>query len=124
MWSHDDLVPVYVSLLFVISRYKSTPAVLFWQWANQSFNALVNYTNRNAKSTLSTSVESIYPHSFALLQDLVTAYAGAVTGALGLATGLKAYFSRKQVSSLAQKMVPLGAVAVANAINIPMMRQK
>ncbi|KAK5967869.1 Tricarboxylate carrier, partial [Trichostrongylus colubriformis] len=41
--------------------YKSTPAVIFWQWANQSFNALVNYTNRNAKSAMTT-------------QDLLVAY--------------------------------------------------
>ncbi|CAJ0584006.1 unnamed protein product, partial [Mesorhabditis spiculigera] len=90
--------------------YKSTPAVLFWQWANQSFNALVNYTNRNAKSSLSTT-------------DLVTAYAGAVTGALAMATGLKAYFAKRQVSTILQRWVPFSAVAVANAINIPMMRQ-
>ncbi|KAL6723021.1 tricarboxylate carrier [Ancylostoma duodenale] len=90
--------------------YKSTPAVVFWQWANQSFNALVNYTNRNAKSALTT-------------QDLLVAYSTAVTGALGLAIGLKQYFAKREVSSLAQKMVPLAAVAVANAINIPLMRQ-
>ncbi|PAV84296.1 hypothetical protein WR25_16871 [Diploscapter pachys] len=90
--------------------YKSTPAVLFWQWANQSFNALVNYTNRNAKSTLTN-------------QDLAIAYTSAVSGALGMAIGLKQYFAKSGASNLAQRIVPLGAVAVANAINIPLMRQ-
>ncbi|KAJ1364983.1 hypothetical protein KIN20_025183 [Parelaphostrongylus tenuis] len=92
--------------------YKSTPAVLFWQWANQSFNALVNYTNRNAKSALTKQG-----------RDLLVAYSTAVSGALGLAVGLKQYFAKRKVSTLAQKMVPLAAVAAANAINIPLMRQ-
>ncbi|KHN82180.1 Sideroflexin-2 [Toxocara canis] len=90
--------------------YKSTPAVVFWQWSNQSFNALVNYTNRNAKSPLST-------------QDLLVAYSSAVTGALGVALGLKYYFAKRAYSITAQRLVPYIAVAVANAINIPLVRQ-
>uniref|UniRef100_F1L372 Sidoreflexin n=1 Tax=Ascaris suum TaxID=6253 RepID=F1L372_ASCSU len=90
--------------------YKSTSAVVFWQWANQSFNALVNYTNRNAKSPMSN-------------QDLLIAYSSAVTGALGVALGLKYYFARRAYSVTVQRLVPFIAVAVANAINIPLVRQ-
>ncbi|VDK41728.1 unnamed protein product [Anisakis simplex] len=90
--------------------YKSTPAVVFWQWANQSFNALVNYTNRNAKSAMSN-------------KDLFVAYTSGVGGALGVALGLKYYFARKAYSITVQRLVPFVAVAVANAINIPLVRQ-
>nr|CRZ25773.1 BMA-SFXN-2 [Brugia malayi] len=91
--------------------YKSTKAIVFWQWANQSFNALVNYTNRNAQSPLSK-------------RDLLVAYTSAVTGALGVAVSLKNYLAKRAFSPLFQRFVPLVAVAVANAINIPFTRQK
>ncbi|XP_047468636.1 sideroflexin-2-like [Penaeus chinensis] len=93
----------------MLTFYKSTPAVVFWQWANQSFNALVNYTNRNAKSQLTE-------------QQMAVAYVSATSAALVTALGLKKSLA-KRASTLMQRFVPFAAVAAANCINIPLMRQ-
>lgn len=88
---------------------RSTPAVVFWQWVNQSFNALVNYTNRNAKSPISTN-------------QLLIAYVSATTSALATSLYCKAAWS-KMANPIVQRYVPFAAVAAANCVNIPMMRQ-
>ena len=92
-----------------ICFFRTVPAVVFWQFVNQSFNALVNYTNRNAKSPISTT-------------QLGVAYASATTSALVTALGLKAILE-KRAGSLLQRYVPFAAVAAANCVNIPLMRQ-
>ncbi len=53
----------------------SWPTLIFWQWINQSHNACVNYANRNASKPQPIS-------------KFVTAYAAAVTVAVGIATGM------------------------------------
>ncbi|XP_014813535.1 PREDICTED: sideroflexin-2 isoform X1 [Calidris pugnax] len=119
----------------MLQFYRTVPAVVFWQWVNQSFNAIVNYTNRNAASPIS-------------LRQIGVAYITATGTALATAVGLNLYtkvrgswgWVRQLASScpptlmpacllqrappLLARWVPFAAVAAANCVNIPMMRQQ
>lgn len=97
----------------MLTFYKSTPAVIFWQLANQSFNAVVNYTNRNASAGVTN-------------EQLGTAYVAATSASVLTAVGMnKIIASSPSLSAgMIGRFVPLIAVAAANCVNIPLMRQQ
>ncbi|XP_015414787.1 PREDICTED: sideroflexin-2 isoform X2 [Myotis davidii] len=94
---------------FMLQFYRTMPAIIFWQWVNQSFNALVNYTNRNAASPTS-------------VRQMALSYLTATTTAVTTAVSMN--MLTKKAPPLVARWVPFAAVAAANCVNIPMMRQQ
>lgn len=93
----------------MLTFYKTPAQIIFWQWFNQSFNALVNYTNRSGSSPIKVN-------------QLAVSYVSATSAALVTALGLNRLVRR--APPLIGRFVPFAAVAAANCINIPLMRQK
>ena len=80
---------------------------------NQTFNSVVNYTNRNASIGVTTP-------------QLAQAFVAASTASVITAIGLNKLIAKSPQLSrgFVGRLVPLVAVAAANCVNIPLMRQR
>lgn len=97
----------------MMTFYKSTSAVIFWQTVNQTFNAIVNYTNRNASAGVTN-------------EQLGTAYVAATSASVAVALAFNKLLALNPALSagILGRLVPMVAVAAANCVNIPLMRQQ
>merc|ERR1712062_526514 len=68
----------------MMTFYKTTPQVAFWQWFNQTFNSYVNYSNRSGSTPIAKST-------------LITSYVAATGGALGTAEGT--FFGKSKIAA-------------------------
>uniref|UniRef100_A0A915Q391 Sidoreflexin n=1 Tax=Setaria digitata TaxID=48799 RepID=A0A915Q391_9BILA len=89
-------------------------SLLFWQWLNQTHNALVNYSNRNATQDQTAS-------------KYLSAYCVAVSSAGAVATGLTSLIKRANSLNpvkrlIIQRFVPLPATSLASSLNVLCMR--
>lgn len=94
----------------LLTFHKHPLAVTFWQFANQSYNSLVNYTNRSGNEIVTR-------------RQILVPYMAASTMATATALVLNKIVAPR-VPKLMGRLIPFVAIAAANAINIPLTRQR
>ena len=101
---------------FILSK-PTTFNIIFWQWANQTLSAGMNYSNRSASSSLDN-------------KGIAMAYSAAVSASIGVGLGM-----RKLLTPLSKRitgpgnlfvnfLISLAAVGSAGFINLLIMRSK
>ena len=100
----------------------------FWQWANQSYNAAVNWHNRSTSAPpppgagggASGGPFGITPEQ----RELLSAYIAATASALAIGVGMGALGRRfDRGGGLVRLTVPMLAVAVSSVVNLVLTRQ-
>ncbi|POW19343.1 hypothetical protein PSHT_04794 [Puccinia striiformis] len=95
----------------------SMVSIIGWQWANQTLNVCVNYSNANKSTGMST-------------EEVAKAYLSATATSVGLAVGLNRMVPRlaarfgRDTGLLLARFVPFVAVASAGCVNVGLMRWK
>lgn len=114
----SSYAPISIPTLFGFLLSKPTTFnIIFWQWANQTYSAGVNYANRNATSSLSPA-------------GLAAVYCAAVSTSIGVGLGVRKMlepFSSKFTGAkglFLNFVISFAAVGTAGCLNLMMMRSK
>ena len=108
-------VPVLVGMSFIPNQ--TIALNMFFQWANQTYNAGLNYGNRNASTPYTSS-------------DLAQGYIGACVASMGSAAVLRTIFAKQLKGGagprfiLLQSVLNYISVASAGFLNCALMRYK
>jgi tricarboxylate carrier len=103
-----------ITVIGLLLPNQTIKQIIFWQWLNQSHNAAVNYSNRNATKPTPTT-------------RFLAGYVGAVSSAVSIAVGLSMFLRKasafpQSTRALIERFVPYPAVACANIFNVVLMR--
>jgi len=106
-WRMCSFVPVNVPIIFGMLMTAPTPInTIVWQWINQSYNAGMNYGNRNASSPQTS-------------KDLMLGYSAAVFSSITVALSLRKIFAKYTTGLTGGKAIAatsaISYIAVANA---------
>ena len=95
----SSFLPMNIPISFGFIFAAPTPFnTIFWQWLNQTYNAALNYENRNASSTYTT-------------EDIMKSYTVATSSAIGVALAIRKAVEKQANSMKGGKLVLLNSVS-------------
>lgn len=113
----SSFIPMNMPIAFgLIIAAPTTFNTVFWQWVNQTYNAAVNYGNRNASS--------VYTQ-----EDIVKSYSAATITSIVVALGIRKALESRTRSMKGAKLLVFNsissffAISSAGFLNAYLMRQ-
>lgn len=95
----SSFMPINIPICFGFIVAAPTPFnTIFWQWVNQTYNAWLNYGNRNASSKYTT-------------QDIAFSYTAACTSSIVISLGIRKLLSKQSGSATGAKLILLNSVS-------------
>lgn len=112
----SSFVPTNLPIIYGMLVTAPTPFnTILWQWVNQTYNASLNYGNRNASSTYTT-------------EDIIKGYAAASSTSIVLALGIRKALEPYTRSMKGSKLIVANSISTffacttAGAVNAILMR--